>query len=41
MILGLYGENGKSNGNYYILGLIWGFYERYIGITEDKMQTTF
>ena len=35
--LGLYWDNGKSNGNYYNnKGIYWG----YIGITEKKMETT-
>ena len=43
-ILGIYWDNGKENGNYrdyrgyirVILGLYWG----YIGIMENKMETT-
>ena len=40
--VGLYGENGKQNGNYYMLlrveglGLKWDF----LGIMEKKMETT-
>ena len=34
VILGLYWDNGKQNGNYYIV--YWG----YIGIMEKKKQTT-
>ena len=42
VILGLYWDNGKENGNYYnglyrgYIGLYWG----YIGIMEKKMETT-
>ena len=46
IILGLYWDTGKENGNYqnggcvcvyiYIYGLYWG----YIGIMEKKMETT-
>ena len=36
VLLGLHKDNGKSNGNYYIIGLFWG----YIGILEKKMETT-
>ena len=37
-ILGLYGDNGKENGNYcIILGyVLWGLYEN----LENKMETT-
>ena len=33
--MGLYRDNGKQNGNYYD-----GLYRRYIGIMEDKIETT-
>ena len=33
-MLGLYRDNGKENGNYYIV------YQGYIGIMEKKMETT-
>ena len=37
---GLYRDNGRENGNYFILlGFIWGFYWCYIGILENKMET--
>ena len=32
--LGLYGDNGKENGKYYIV------YRGYVGIVEKKMETT-
>ena len=38
-MLGLYRDNGKEAGNYYLglgLGLCWG----YIGITEEKLEST-
>ena len=48
---GLYWDNGKENGNYYIIwGFILGSWKRkwkllyymgvYIGIMEKKMETT-
>ena len=33
-ILGLYGDNGKENGHYYIM--YWG----YMGIMEKQLETT-
>ena len=37
----LVGDNGKENGNYYIIiGYILGLYWGYIGIMEKKMETT-
>ena len=39
VILGLYWDNGKENGNYYN-GLYWGYIGFYIGIMEKKMETT-
>ena len=43
VILGLYWENGKENGNYYnglYIGVMLGLYWGYIGIMEKKMETT-
>ena len=48
IILGLYWDNGKENGNYqnggcvcvYIYIYIYGLYWGYIGIMEKKMETT-
>ena len=34
ILLGVYWDNGKENGNYQ------GLYRRYIGIMEKKMETT-
>ena len=39
IILGLYWDNGKENGNYYN-GLYWDYIGFYIGIMEKKMETT-
>ena len=34
-------DNGKENGNYYIImGYLLGLYRGYIGIMEKKMETT-
>ena len=37
VILGIYWEHGKENGNYYS---ILGFLRGYIGIMEKKMEST-
>ena len=34
---GLYWDNGKENGNYYIM---IGYIRGYIGIMEENMETT-
>ena len=34
---GVYRDNEKENGGYYIL---WGLYWSYIGIMEKKMEAT-
>ena len=43
-ILGLYWDNGKENGNYrdyrVNIGVMLGIYWGYIGIMENKMETT-
>ena len=41
VMLELYRDNGKENGNYYtILGLYRGYYWGYIGRMENNMETT-
>ena len=40
-ILGLYGDNGKQNGNFYRYNMvIQGIYWDYMGIMENKMETS-
>ena len=40
-ILGLYWDNGKENGKYYIiLGDVLGLYRGCIEIIEKRMETT-
>ena len=43
VMLGLYWENGKENGNYYnglYIGVMLGLYWGYIGRMEKNMETT-
>ena len=40
-MLGLYGDNGKEHGNYYVIKRVYfrGYVGGYTGIMEKKMET--